>query len=125
MGPRGWQDSTFPLRGRLDSLIEHEWAGSQTRSAKVQPEAITMFTTGMRYVWLPAVAVLLLAGTAHAAVQYLSREHSVFARANQVSDEETATSAPAATLRAEADGSNAEFRSTAFATQDVEVGDGG
>jgi hypothetical protein len=72
------------------------------------------------------VAVLLTAVTVRAAtVDYLTQEYRVFARANQVNDETTATSVPADTLRAEADGSNAEFRSTALVTQDVNLGNNG
>ena len=72
------------------------------------------------------LAVLLTAGAARAAtVEYLGQEYRVSARANGVSDEDVATSTPANTLRAEADGSNSEFRSTALVTQDVNLGDNG
>lgn len=70
-------------------------------------------------------AVLLLAGSAEAAVEYLSQEQRVFALANQVGDEDSSTSTSSGTLRAEADGSTAEFRSTALVTQDANLGDGG
>jgi hypothetical protein len=73
-----------------------------------------------------AAVVLLTAVAARAAtVDYLSQEYRVSARANGVSDEDSATSTPASTLRAEAKGSNSEFRSTALVTQDVNVGNDG
>src|SRR5688500_14128869 len=73
-----------------------------------------------------AVFVLLAGGGAWAAtVDYLSQQHSAFARANGVEEEQSVTSTPANALRAEANGSNSEFRSTALVTQDVALGDSG
>ena len=84
-----------------------------------------MFRTGIRLGGVAVVALLSLAGPAQAAIEYLGQEQRVFALAGQVSDEDSANSTQSGTLRAEAEGSTADFRSTSLVTQDAGLGDGG
>lgn len=75
----------------------------------------------LQHGWAGALAVVLLAAPAPAGVAYLDQSYRVVAGA----DDDAATSPPGRTLTAMADDNNADFHTTASATQDVTADDAG